>query len=79
MLKRVRVLFVILTLVVVATAAVQAAPQMGPNPASESGSVLDRLWGWWSALFQAITPPPGGDRHSTWDFDGSHGDPNGIH
>jgi hypothetical protein len=74
--KRVGLLLVLLTLVVLATGAVQAAPRMaGPKPASESGGVLDRVLGWLSNLFQTASPPHG--VKSTWELDGSHLDPNG--
>lgn len=74
MLRRVGLLIVLLTLMVVTTGAIQAAPRAaGPKPASESG-VLDRLWNWLSHLF----PAPAGVK-STWEADGSHLDPNGNH
>lgn len=75
MLRRVRVLFVLLMFVVMAAGAVHAVPRMGPKPASESGTVLDRLLGWLSTLFQAE------DNHIRviWEAEGSHWDPNGIH
>lgn len=79
MLRRVGLLIVLLTLMLLTTGAIQAAPRLaGPKPASESGGVLDRLWGWLSTLFQTVTPSPNGVK-STWDLDGSHGDPNGNH
>ena len=79
MLRRVRLLFVLVALVVLATGAVQAAPRLaGPRPASESGGVLDRLWSWLSHLFPTGATSPGGVK-STRDSDGSHLDPNGHH
>jgi hypothetical protein len=61
------------------TGALQAAPRMaGPRPVSESGGVLDRIWGWLSGLFLNAAPSPDGAR-STWDTEGSHLDPNGQH
>lgn len=78
MLKRVGLLFVLLTLVVLATGNVQAAPRMaGPRPASESGGVLERVWGWLSNLFP--TGPANNPGGVIWEAEGSHWDPNGIH
>jgi hypothetical protein len=76
MLRRVRVLFVLLMLVVMAAGAVHAVPRMGPKPASESGSVLDRLLGWLSSLFPTGASSPDGVK-SAQDMEGSHLDPNG--
>ncbi len=76
MLRRVRVLFVLLMLVVMATGTVHAMPGMGPKPASESRTVLDRLLGWLSSLFPAGASSPDGGTPA-WDMDGSHLDPNG--
>lgn len=78
MLRRVVVLFVLLTLAVMATGMVQAMPLAGPKPASESEGVLDRLWGWLSTLFLTAASSPNGES-SAWDMEGSHLDPNGQH
>jgi hypothetical protein len=79
MLRRVGLLIVLLTLMVLTAGAVQAAPRMsGPKPASESGGVLDRLLGWLSHLFPTTPSSPVGMK-STWDAEGSHWDPNGNH
>jgi hypothetical protein len=78
MLKRVGLLFVLLTMVVLATGTVHAAPRAaGPRPASESGGVLDRVWGWFSALLH--TGPADNHTRVVWDAEGSHWDPNGNH
>jgi hypothetical protein len=78
MLRRVGLLIVLLALMVLTTGAVQAAPRLaGPKPASESGGVLDRLWGWLSTLLPGAHPSPDGAVKSTWELDGSHLDPNG--
>jgi hypothetical protein len=77
MLRRVRLLFVLVALVVLATGAVQAAPRLaGPRPVSESGGVLDRLWGWLSAWFPISASSSGGMK-SAREMEGSHLDPNG--
>lgn len=76
MLRRVGLLFVLLTLMVVTTGAVHAMPRLaGPKPASESGGVVDRLLGWLSVLLHPSSPVV----KSSWDLDGSHLDPNGNH
>jgi hypothetical protein len=77
MLRRVGLLIVLLTLMIVTTGAVQAAPRLaGPRPTSESG-ILDRLLGWLSTLLPGAHPTHGGAVKSTWELDGSHLDPNG--
>lgn len=78
MLRRVGLLIVLLTLMIVTTGAVQAAPRLaGPRPSSESGGVLDRLWSWLSTLLPGAHPGADGAVKSTWELDGSHLDPNG--
>jgi hypothetical protein len=77
MLKRVGLLFVLLTMMVLAAGTVQAAPRMGPRPASESGGVLDRVFGWLFNLFP--TGPANNPTGVIWEAEGSHWDPNGIH
>jgi hypothetical protein len=79
MLRRVGLLIVVLTLMVLTAGAVQATPRIaGPKPASESSGVLDRLLGWLSHLFPTTPSSPSGVK-SAWDLDGSHLDPNGNH
>jgi hypothetical protein len=79
MLRRVGLLIVLLTLMVLTTGVVQAAPRMaGPKPVSESGGVLDRIWGWLANLLPTGATSPSGLK-STWDLEGSHWDPNGNH
>lgn len=76
MLRRGGLLIVLLTMMVVTTGAIHAAPRMaGPKPTSEAGGVLDRLLGWLSVLLHPSSPGV----KSTWDAEGSHWDPNGNH
>jgi hypothetical protein len=77
MLRRVGLLIVLLTLMIPMTGALQAAPRMaGPRPVSESGGVLDRLWGWLSVLFHTGTSS---NTLAIFEAEGSHWDPNGNH
>ena len=79
MLRRVGLLIVLLTMMIVTTGAIHAAPRLsGSKPASESGGVLDRLLGWLAHLFPTTPSSPTGVK-SAWDLDGSHLDPNGDH
>jgi hypothetical protein len=77
MLRRVGLLIVLLAVMIVTTSAVQAAPRLArPEPASESGGVLERLLDWLAHLFPTTPSSPTGVK-SAWDLDGSHLDPNG--
>jgi hypothetical protein len=79
MLRRVGLLVVLLLLMVVTTGAIHAAPRMsGPKPTSESGGVLDRIWGWLSILLHPAESA-GNHARAIWDAEGSHWDPNGNH
>lgn len=76
MLRRVRVLFVLLALVILAAGTVEASPGTGPKPMTGSVGVLERLWDWLSHLLPGGNPVDGG-LASAWEADGSHLDPNG--
>ncbi len=78
MLRRVRVLFVLLALVILAAGVVEASPRVvGPKPLHESAGVLDRLWNWFSSLLPGDDSGSGRDMEFRWEEEGSHWDPNG--
>ncbi len=78
MLRRVRVLFVLLALVVLVAGAVEASPRVvGPKPLADSAGVLDRLWSWLSSLLPGDGSVSGG-ADFVWEMEGSHWDPNGL-
>ncbi|HWM95374.1 MAG TPA: hypothetical protein VN493_31765 [Thermoanaerobaculia bacterium] len=80
MLRKVRLLAVLLTLVLLVSGVAQAMPlQKGLARPSESGGVLVRVWDWIATLFRFERSAPKGDLKSVWEGEGSHADPNGGH
>lgn len=75
MLRKVRLLAVLLTLVLLVAGAAQALPLKGAGRPSETGGVFARVWDWVSALLQSKEVP----LRVLWGQDGSHLDPNGGH